>query len=409
MKFRLLHYKILIATVFASLTIIGKASAQNFPNIINYNLNNYATHGIKIKTNLPFYTSTQMPTISITGYDYYDGEVIDLKLVYYIYYDTVEGGYRFVNASVSSAGGFAPKVYLSNENGKVVIFLDDKGYYTRFTVSAFAQGIAEQSSWFSNWTAADEPLSGLKTIEVSYKNKFAGTVRLPGNGVWNSKGQVGIGTLDPAQYSQLDVVGGYIQTRPTLADAGYHLVGRSGIDINNSTYFQTRSSEGWELLGANKIGNVSLKGLAFTMGGDGVVNAKMAILPSGNVGIGTISPEEKLSVKGKILAQEITIKPTGWADYVFEKSYQLQALSDIEEYISKNKRLPGIQSAAEVEKNGVGLGEMNAKLLAKIEELTLYLINHNKELNLLKEQIKCTNNLEKRISELEESLLNQMR
>lgn len=305
--------------------------------------------------------------------------------------------------------GTSSKVYLSNENGKVVIFIDDRGYYTRFTVSAFAQGVAEQSSWFSNWTAADEPLNGLKTIEVPYKNKFAGTVHLPGIGVWNSEGQVGIGTSDPDHYSQLDVVGGYIQTRPTPADYGYHFVGRSGMDIYNTTYFQTRSFEGWELLGANKNGNISLKGLAFTMGGDGVVDAKMTILPSGNVGIGTITPEEKLSVKGKILAQEIRIKPTGWADYVFEKSYQLPALSYIEEYISKNKHLPGIQSAAEVEKNGVCLGEMNAKLLAKIEELTLYLINQNKELNLLKEQIKCTNNLEKRISELEESLLNQMR
>lgn len=94
MNFTLVNCKILFLTVFASLTIFGRASAQNYPNIVNYNYNNYATHGIKIKTNLPFNTLNQMPTISISGYDYNDGEVIDLKLVYYIYND-VNGGYKF--------------------------------------------------------------------------------------------------------------------------------------------------------------------------------------------------------------------------------------------------------------------------------------------------------------------------
>lgn len=99
----------------------------------------------------------------------------------------------------------------------------------------------------------------------------------------------------------------------------------------------------------------------------------------GNVGIGTLSPTEKLSVKGKIRAQEIKVETSNWPDYVFAKGYQLPSLKDIEQYIKDKGHLPGIPSAEEVNANGVDLGEMNAKLLKKIEELTLHLIDMKKE------------------------------
>jgi hypothetical protein len=86
------------------------------------------------------------------------------------------------------------------------------------------------------------------------------------------------------------------------------------------------------------------------------------------------------------------------ADFVFEDDYQLMSLNDLEQQIKANKHLPGIPSAKEVEENGVSLGEMQAKLLQKIEELTLYVIDQDKKLDVLKEE---NEQLKKRISLLE--------
>jgi hypothetical protein len=100
---------------------------------------------------------------------------------------------------------------------------------------------------------------------------------------------------------------------------------------------------------------------------------------TGNVGIGTSNPTEKLSVKGKIRAQEVKVEINNWPDFVFAKDYVLPTLQETEKHIKEKGHLPGIPSAAEVEKNGIELGDMNKKLLQKIEELTLYLIEMKKE------------------------------
>lgn len=81
----------------------------------------------------------------------------------------------------------------------------------------------------------------------------------------------------------------------------------------------------------------------------------------------------------------------GWPDYVFAKKYKLPTLQEVENQIKTNGHLVNIPSAIEVENNGVLLGEMNKKLLEKVEELTLYIIQMNKEIELLKKKIK--NNL----------------
>jgi hypothetical protein len=107
------------------------------------------------------------------------------------------------------------------------------------------------------------------------------------------------------------------------------------------------------------------------------------VINNGNIGVGTATPTEKLSVNGKIRAKEIKVE-TGWADFVFAKAYKLPTLQAIESHIKEKGHLPGIPSAAEVEKNGVELGDMNKRLLQKIEELTLYLIEQKKEIDALK-------------------------
>lgn len=108
----------------------------------------------------------------------------------------------------------------------------------------------------------------------------------------------------------------------------------------------------------------------------------------GNIGIGTLSPAEKLSVKGKIRAQEIKVELAGWADFVFAEDYKLPSLEETEKHIKEKGHLPGIPSAQEVKINGIELGDMNAKLLQKIEELTLYLIEKDKEIKKLIKEVK---------------------
>jgi hypothetical protein len=111
----------------------------------------------------------------------------------------------------------------------------------------------------------------------------------------------------------------------------------------------------------------------------------MTINASGNVGVGTLSPDQKLTVKGKIHAEEVIIDLSVPApDYVFEKSYDLKSLDEVEKYIEENKHLPEVPSAEEMEKDGVKVGEMEMILLKKIEELTLHVIELKKEIDQIK-------------------------
>lgn len=109
----------------------------------------------------------------------------------------------------------------------------------------------------------------------------------------------------------------------------------------------------------------------------------------GNVSIGTTDPKGyKLAVAGNMIAESIKVKLQGaWPDYVFHDQYMLPSLNQVENFIKLNKHLPEIPSEAEIQKNGQDLGEMNSKLLKKVEELTLYLINQQKEIEVLKQKV----------------------
>ncbi len=103
----------------------------------------------------------------------------------------------------------------------------------------------------------------------------------------------------------------------------------------------------------------------------------------------------KVVVDGKILAEEVRIQNSlNWPDYVFSDTYNLKSLRDLEIFIKENKHLPNIPSAAEIEKDGISLGEMQIKMMEKLEELTLHIIAQQKEIDVLKLQI-INNNDEK--------------
>lgn len=114
---------------------------------------------------------------------------------------------------------------------------------------------------------------------------------------------------------------------------------------------------------------------------------KMTIMRNGNVGISTSNPDQRLTVNGRIKAEEVQVVVDVPADYVFGENYQLQPLTQVEQFIQQRKHLPGIPGAAELKANGWQLGEMSNKLLEKVEELTLYLIELKKENDALKARV----------------------
>ncbi|MFQ6599579.1 hypothetical protein [Flavobacterium sp. C3NV] len=177
-------------------------------------------------------------------------------------------------------------------------------------------------------------------------NSFTGNQIIGGN--------VGIGTLDIT--SQLSV--------------GYN----HGIllSIGNLTWAKKSVIEtGWH----SEAGDFT----DLKVAGYGNNDAYLRIVRGGNIGIGTINPKNKLDVNGTIHSKEVKVDMLGWSDFVFKKEYNLPTLADVEKHINEKGHLENIPSEREVLKNGINLGEMNAKLLQKIEELTLYMIEIKKE------------------------------
>jgi hypothetical protein len=113
----------------------------------------------------------------------------------------------------------------------------------------------------------------------------------------------------------------------------------------------------------------------------------MSFRGDGRIGIWTLTPATgyALSVNGKIMCEELKVQLSGsWPDYVFGESYSLMPIKGVESFIKNNRRLPGIPSAAQMEKDGLSVGEMQKKMMEKIEELTLYIIQQQKEIDALK-------------------------
>jgi hypothetical protein len=135
---------------------------------------------------------------------------------------------------------------------------------------------------------------------------------------------------------------------------------------------------------------ILINGVPFAGGGSQWATSGTTIsYTAGNVGIGTASPGSfQLAVEGKVGAREFHVTTANpWPDYVFDPSYKLRPLSEVVQFIHKNKHLPEMPSASEVETVGHSLGEMDALLLKKVEELTLYIIQQNEEIQALRKSL----------------------
>ena len=205
-----------------------------------------------------------------------------------------------------------------------------------------------------------------------------------------TSGNIGIGTTQPSE--TFHVVGN------SLYDAG----NGSSIKINGYHGIETDGNAHWLHLNRYSndhvsIGHNSTSDVYMTHGG-------------GRVGIGTTTPDAKLAVKGDIHAQEVKVDLNGAVapDYVFKEDYDLRSLQEVQDHIKEHGHLPNIPSAQEMEANGIDLGQMNLKLLEKIEELTLYILEQELQLRevdkvknkVIKQEIHLEK-LERRIKEIE--------
>jgi hypothetical protein len=180
-------------------------------------------------------------------------------------------------------------------------------------------------------------------------------------------GNVGIGTSTPSQ--TLNIYKPSSQTQ--------FLIGNSNTVSGGYTSMAMGTSS--DVNGYSFIQSIKSSGVAF---GDIVLNQS-----GGNVGIGTTSPNQKLTVNGTIYGKEVKVDlNVPGPDYVFEKDYKLPSLEEIKLYIDRHKHLPEVPSAKDMEQNGINVSAMNMILLKKIEELTLHVIEQNKLINHLQEE-----------------------
>lgn len=157
-------------------------------------------------------------------------------------------------------------------------------------------------------------------------------------------------------------------------NGGALLWGNAEGDLNFSTFPST----------GNSLQSIATSSLGTTVG--------MRIHGDGKVQVGatapvTSHPNYKMSVDGEFVAKSAFVTSSGWADFVFEPDYKLMTLPDLEQYLRQHKHLPAVPSAKEVEANGVNLGDMDARLLQSIEELTLHVIELSKQNEQLRSDV----------------------
>lgn len=199
--------------------------------------------------------------------------------------------------------------------------------------------------------------------------------------ILDAKGRLGIGTTNSIK-STLEVKG--------------VITASSNTTTNYSSFFVSGDGNAY----MNFAGGDAGSRIGFQIDG----GSAMSIFNNRSVGINTSSSgSHKLAVGGSIGAQEVKVEVGGWSDFVFEEEYELPTLQEVESHIKEKGHLKDIPSAKEVEENGIYLGEMDAKLLQKIEELTLYVIELKKEnkeqQKLIEEQFMFLAKLEKKLSQ----------
>jgi hypothetical protein len=294
-----------------------------------------------------------------------------------------DGAFSNVSINYNNPNGQGLIIYNSNSSAYSTLQVNGS---TGYSVPKWANSMVFESVPVSNGGFVLSSYTGDITFQTNNRsNRMTIT----------SNGNIGIGTTSPSQPLTVPITsnsGGIsLGTYASLSAGQFAFIGVTGADgtFNGGNLSSTdNGSAGMAIVHTNGgLGNSTE--LAFVTHNNGHDSReRLRIDRLGNIGIGTTIPSEKLSVNGKIRAQEIKVENTNWPDYVFDETYQLTTLQETEKYIKEEGHLPGIPSAAEVKANGIDLGEMNAKLLQKIEELTLHLIERDSVLTLQKDALR---------------------
>lgn len=217
-------------------------------------------------------------------------------------------------------------------------------------------------------------------------------------------GNFGIGVDYPSQ--KLEVAGNGLFNGRVISTISGDIGGE--IVINNPSKVSNGAAKSWGIFNMTGGYGNSLQFWAYDNLGcasGGLCTSRFVLMDNGNVGIGVLNPNNRLDVNGTIHSKEVKVDMLGWSDFVFKKEYNLPTLEEVEKHIAEKGHLENIPSEEEVLKNGINVGEMNAKLLQKIEELTLYMIEMKKENERVKDENvlmkKNQTELEKRIIKLE--------
>jgi hypothetical protein len=228
-------------------------------------------------------------------------------------------------------------------------------------------------------------------MHVGTTGMFMGQVNANALGLWNNgawrlvadnSGNIGVGVSSPS--TRMDVQGN----------------GGSTVDMKVNGRIQTGDVNNAGGMWVSSAGNLFVGQMGATALGFYNNGAWRLIADNnGNIGIGTSSPNQKLTVNGTIYGKEVKVDlNVPGPDYVFEKDYKLPSLDEIKSYIDQHKHLSEVPSAKEMEQNGINLSEMNMILLKKVEELTLIMIEERQR------NEKAQSDLQNRIQQLENSI-----